>query len=107
MENAKKLCSTVASLSASWTIPDLKEDFESLKSRFDMIKVTISEVETALPFMHKCFEYQPTLLEVLTWVQELILTLETEFTADSVDQINEELNRHKVNFICYLVFPIF
>ena len=97
-ENAQKLSVTVDALSANWTIPDLKEDFESLKSRFDMIGETISEVTSALPIMHECYEYQSGLLEVLTWVQELLSILEAEYVVDDVEQITEEIEKHEVNY---------
>lgn len=95
-ENVSQLSSTVDVLSTNWTIPDLKEDFDALISRFEMIKVTISEVKQALPFMHDCFGYQATLLEVLTWVQEIIALLELDYAFENQEEIQEELEKHKV-----------
>ena len=98
-EDAKKLSSTMEVLSANWTIPDLREDFESLMNRLDMIKVTISEVKTALPFIRDCYGYQSSLLEVLTWVQEMIVILETEYIVNNEEEIDQELEKHKVYLI--------
>ena len=97
VENANKLSSTVDILSANWTIPDLKEDFDSLMNRFDMIRVTISEVKSALPFMRDCYSYQSSLLEVLTWTQEMIALLEAEYFVENEEEIHEELEKHKVS----------
>ncbi len=102
---AGKLSSTVESLSANWTIPDLMEDFESLKSRFEMVKLTIDEVKAALPSMHECYEFQTGLLEVLTWVQELLVVLEMEYMIDDADQIEEELNKLKVSIFIVIIMP--
>jgi len=95
IENASKLSSTVEVLSSNWTIPDLKEDFDSLMNRFDVIKTTISEVKTALPFMRDCYAFQSSLLEVLTWVQEMVVVLETEYVVESEEEICRELEKHK------------
>ena len=83
-------------MSANWTIPDLREDYESLMNRLDAIKVTITEVESALPFMRNCYAYQSTLLEVLTWVQEMIMILEAEYFVENEEEIHEEIRKHQV-----------
>lgn len=89
-------------LNANWTIPDLKEDFECLMNRFDMIKVTISEVKSALPLMHECYLYQSTLVEALTWVQEVIALMEANFIVENQEQIRDELQKHKVSSALFL-----
>ena len=94
----------MVSLSANWTIPDLKEDFDSLINKFEMIKVTTAEVKAVLPSMHECFQYQTDLLEILTWVQELLVTLEAEFFLNDIEQIDQEIEKHEVSLRVYFLF---